>query len=67
MNWTQVLANVAGVLVLCLGGHAAIGGSITAALSGTSVTGAALCVLANLAGLFQRSPAVSTSALRQRP
>ena len=57
MNWTQLAVNVAGVAAVCLGAHAAVGGSISAALSGTSLTSAALCLLANLAGLFQPSPA----------
>ncbi len=53
LTWWQIAANIAGVVALCYGGH--IGGQ-AAGIPGAmppSVFSVALCVLANLAGLFQ--------------
>jgi len=59
MNITQILVNVLGVAATCLVAHGVAGQSMSASISGTAVLGAGLCVLSNLAGLFQHPPTVT--------
>ncbi|TAL44755.1 MAG: hypothetical protein EPN91_03740 [Salinibacterium sp.] len=64
MNWLKILANVAGVAIVCFGGHAIASGSVTSAATGTTAGGVLLCVLSNLVGLWQTPPTTTTTTTR---
>jgi hypothetical protein len=55
MNWSQILANLVGVAGACAAAHKTLTASATTSWTDIGV-GIALCVLANLVGLFQRPP-----------
>jgi len=56
MNWTQILVNVLGAAAACLVAHGITGQGVNVVVSGSAWFGVVLCVLSNLAGLFQHSP-----------
>jgi len=56
MNVSKVLYNVLGAAAACLTTHAALNGSLAAAVSAHALIATGLCVGANLVGLFQSPP-----------
>ena len=56
MNWTKFFSNVGGVAVACVGAHQAMATPGAPIAWGAVGVGVALCVAANLLGLFQQPP-----------
>lgn len=56
MNWKRVLGNIGGVALACAGAHQVTAPAGAATDGTTLAVGIALCVAANLFGLFQHPP-----------